>query len=365
MSKLKVLISGGGTGGHAYPAIAIANALKAMKPEAQFLFVGAKGKMEMEAVPKAGYKIKGLWISGFSRSLSLKNILFPIKLGWSILHSFIIVLRFRPNVAIGTGGFASGPVLQVASWLGTPIYLQEQNAFPGVTNRLLAKRARKICVAYEGMEKYFRPGQIFFSGNPIRGEVIDIAHKRDDAFQYFGLKDRFTVLIVGGSLGARPVNKALKNNLNQLLKEDIQLIWQTGKVSYEEIYEAIKIKHEDRIKALKFIDRMDLAYAAADVIVSRAGAIAVSELSVIGKPVIMVPYPYAAENHQLANAESLVKRHAAVLVTDDRANTDLVPAIIALLHNPTKRRELGVNISKLGIPDAADRISKMMLDEVI
>ena len=362
MSQLKVLVSGGGTGGHIFPAIAIANAIKEQRPDAQFLFVGAKGKMEMEKVPAAGFEIKGLWISGFSRSLSLSNLMFPFKLISSLWDARKIVKEFQPDVAIGTGGFASGPTLRVASQKGVPSLIQEQNSFPGVTNRILSGKAKKICVAYDGMEKYFDKDKIVISGNPVRKEVVVIEGKKEEAIRFFNLDaTKKTLLIVGGSLGAQSVNNAILKCVPQLLELGIQVLWQTGKTSYKEIDAASKPFQDKGVNVQEFIYKMDLGYAAADMVISRAGAIAVSELSIVAKPTILVPFPFAAEDHQTKNAMSLVDKNAAVLVKDSDVNVGLIKEVTKMVNDSTWCDSLVKNIEKLGKPNAANQIA----DEVL
>ena len=362
MQKLKVLVSGGGTGGHIFPAIAIANAIKEQHPDAEFLFVGAEGKMEMEKVPAAGYDIKGLWISGFSRSLSLSNLVFPFKLVSSLWNARKIVKSFQPTVAIGTGGFASGPTLRVASQNGIPCLIQEQNSFPGVTNRILSGKAKKVCVAYDGMEKYFGNEKTILTGNPVRKEVVEIKGKRKEAIKFFNLDpQKQTLLIVGGSLGAQSVNMAILQNLDQLLQLGIQIIWQTGKTNFKEISEATKGYESKGVHVKEFIYKMDLGYAAASMVISRAGAIAVSELSIVAKPTILVPFPYAAEDHQTKNAMSLVEKGAAILVKDANVNSGLLEEITNLTKNPEVGTELMLNIQKMGKPDAANQIANEVL----
>lgn len=365
LRKLRVLVSGGGTGGHIFPAIAIANAIKEQRPDAEFLFVGAIGKMEMEKVPAEGFAIEGLWISGFSRSLSPRNLIFPFKLISSLLKASKIVKKFKPDVAIGTGGFASGPTLRVASQNGIPCLIQEQNSFPGVTNRILSKKAKSICVAYDGMEKYFGAEKTILTGNPVRKDVVQIIGKRQEAIDFFGLEaTKKTLLIVGGSLGAQSVNHAILANLEALLKLGIQIVWQTGKTNFKEIYETTKPFQNKGICVKEFIYKMDLGYAAADMVISRAGAIAVSELELVGKPTILVPFPYAAEDHQTKNAMSLVDKDAAILVKDSEVNTGLLKAIKELTSQPERVASLTNNISKMGMPDAANQIANQVLSLV-
>lgn len=365
MKKLKVLVSGGGTGGHIFPAIAIANAIKDIHPDAEFLFVGAEGKMEMEKVPAAGFNIEGLWISGFNRSLSVSNLMFPFKLISSMLKAGKIVKKFKPDVAIGTGGFASGPTLRVASQKGVPCVIQEQNSFPGVTNRILSGKAKRICVAYEGMDKFFPADKVLYTGNPVRKEVVEIAGKRAEAEKFFGLDaHKKTLLIVGGSLGAQSVNNAILANLQALVDLGIQMVWQTGKTSYKEINEAAKPFQNKGVHVKEFIFKMDLGYAAADMVISRAGAIAVSELELVGKPTILVPFPYAAEDHQTKNAMSLVDKGAAILVKDADVNPGLLKAVEKLVNDSATVNSLTENIKKMGMPDAANQIAKEVLSLV-
>lgn len=362
MSSLKVIISGGGTGGHIFPAVAIANAIKAKRPQAEFLFVGAQDKMEMEKVPAAGYKIEGLWISGIQRSLSVQNLLFPFKLISSLSKAKRIIKEFKPDVAVGTGGFASGPTLKAATSLKIPAVIQEQNSFPGITNKWLAKDVKKICVAYDGMEQFFPKDKILFTGNPVRKEMVQLEGKRDKAFQKFGLdKEKPVVLVVGGSLGARSINQALMPQLQKLVDAGIQLIWQTGKFTFQEASDVAKPFADKGIFVSDFIYEMDLAYAAADVVISRAGAIAVSELCLVKKPAILVPFPFAAEDHQTKNAMALVNHSAAIHIADKDAAANLVAETIALVQDKAKQEQLSKNMAELGVPDSADIIA----DEVI
>lgn len=358
----KVIISGGGTGGHIFPAIAIANAIKEIEPTTEFLFVGAKGRMEMEKVPEAGYPIEGLWISGFSRSLSIKNLLFPFKLISSMLRSRALVNQFKPDLAIGTGGFASGPVLRAASAKGIPSVIQEQNSYAGVTNKILAQSVAKVCVAYRGMEKFFPEEKIVVSGNPVRKEVVNISGKREKALVHFGLtKEKPVALVVGGSLGARSVNLAIKMGLEKLVEYGVQLIWQTGKTTYDEMSSAAKPFEKKGIKAHQFIKEMDLAYAAADVVISRAGAIAVSELCLVAKPSILVPFPFAAEDHQTKNAQALVQHNAAILVKDDEASEKVIDELLNLIKDEKRRLALSENSKRLGIENSAEIIAREAL----
>lgn len=355
----RILIGGGGTGGHVFPAIAIADAMKKMHPKAEFLFVGARGRLEMEKVPEAGYAIEGLRVAGFQRRLTLKNISFFFKLASSMLMSGKIIRRFKPHVAVGVGGYASGPILKAAARKGIPILIQEQNSYAGVTNRLLARSARSICVAYEGMERYFPTEKIRLTGNPIREHLVSPSADKPADLKEFGLEEgKKTCLVVGGSLGARTLNKCLLAGLERLDGEDIQIIWQCGKNYYHEIEEQVKASGMKKISLLPFISKMERAYGAADLIVSRAGAIAISELCVIGKPVILVPSPNVAEDHQRKNAEALSDRKAAVMIPDSEAGEKLVDAILGLLKDNNRQQELSDNIKKLGTSNAAERIAE-------
>ncbi|MCK5846058.1 MAG: undecaprenyldiphospho-muramoylpentapeptide beta-N-acetylglucosaminyltransferase [Bacteroidales bacterium] len=355
--KRKFIISGGGSGGHIFPAIAIANALKEAHPGCKILFIGAKDKMEMEKVPAAGFPIEGLWISGFQRSLSIKNLSFPVKLISSLRKAKQIIKKFKPDLVIGVGGFASGPTLHQAAKLGIPTLIQEQNSYPGITNIILSKKVDKICVAYDNLDKYFPKEKIYFSGNPIRKEVVDIENKRPKALEFFGLKDnKPVVLVVGGSLGARTINEAIEANLKEFSNNNIQLIWQTGKNYFHQADKAVLNIGKEGIKATRFITKMDLAYAAADIVVSRAGAIAISELCVVKKPIILVPSPFVAEDHQTKNANALVTYNAAILVKDSEQKEKLMPEILNLVNNKESQEKLIHNIAALGIKDATGSI---------
>ena len=372
---IRVIISGGGTGGHIFPAIAIANALKAKVRDIEILFIGAKGRMEMEKVPAAGYPIVGLPISGFQRRLTWKNLTFPFKLVSSMLKARSTISKFSPDLVIGVGGYASGPTLRVAASGNIPALIQEQNSFPGITNRLLSKKVQKICVAYEGMERYFPENKIVFTGNPIRQEVIKISANKEAALQFFGLTAGLkTVLVVGGSLGAGTINQAMLKFVTESADDHhIQILWQTGKYYFDTIttslsepgsknkYQKSNIKN---LNILAFIDRMDLAYSVADIIVSRAGAIAISELCVIGKPVILIPSPNVAEDHQTKNARALESRKAALLIPDKEAIEFLGKTIIETLANESLQASLKKNIAALGITNAADKIAEVALSLV-
>lgn len=354
IANANILISGGGTGGHIFPAIAIANEIKHRYPSCNILFVGAKDKMEMEKVPAAGYAITGLWISGFQRSISFKNLLFPIKLIHSFFAARKLVRKFKPHLAIGTGGYASGPALNASAAFGAQILIQEQNAFPGVTNRLLAKKADKICVAYDGMEKYFPANNLIKTGNPVRKNLFEppLPERQEAAAKFFTSPGDKILLLVGGSLGARTLNKCLQKNIAQLTDAGIQVIWQTGSTMYSD---CLPFANAD-VSVQNFISDMQSAYAAADIIISRAGAIAISELCLVGKPVILVPFPHAAEDHQTKNAESLVNDNAAIHIRDAEAHEKLIPAAIQLMHNSVHRESLSAGIKKRGIFSATDNI---------
>ena len=362
MKKLKVIVSGGGTGGHIFPAIAIAKSLEKKVEDIELLFVGAKDRMEMQKVPDSGYKIEGLWISGFQRSFSSRNLLFPFKLISSLIKSKKIIRKFQPDLVIGTGGFASGPLLYAASRKGIPSVIQEQNSYPGITNKLLAKSVQKICVAYDNMDRFFPKEKLIFTGNPIRKEILDFSDKIEKGKNFFGLHNgRITVLVVGGSLGSKTINESVNNNLEEFKKNKLNLIWQTG-VSYEkQAEESVKSINESGIKSYKFIKKMDLAYAAADIIVSRAGAIAISELCYVGKPVILVPSPNVAEDHQTQNAQSLVNKNSALMVKDVDAKRKLVSELISLSENKELQEMLTSNVQKLSVDDAAVRIVDLAL----
>lgn len=357
--QLNILISGGGTGGHIFPAIAIANEIKRRKPNANILFVGAENKMEMEKVPKAGYKIEGLWISGFKRSFDLSNLSFPIKLITSYFKSGSIVKKFNPDVAIGTGGFASGPALNAAMRHGVPALIQEQNSYPGVTNKILSRKAKTVCVAYNNMEQFFPADKVVKTGNPVRQNIVLCNVKPEKARKDFDLDlESKIVFIVGGSLGSRTLNNCLIGGLQQFKDANIQVIWQTGALMFDVCKHAAK--GYDNVKVFDFIYNIDHAYAAADVIISRAGAIAISELCLVGKPIILVPFPAAAEDHQTKNAMALVNGDAAIHISDKNAPVQLIPAALALINNIEQRKVLSENIAKYAIEDAAERI----VDEV-
>lgn len=361
----KIIISGGGTGGHIFPAIAIANQIKKENPQADILFVGAEGKMEMEKVPKAGYRIVALPIVGLQRRLTLKNLLLPFKIIKSLLLARKIIKTFNPELVIGVGGYASGPLLKMATSMKIPAIIQEQNSFPGKTNKLLAKNVQKICVAYEGLEHFFPKEKIYLTGNPVRLNVVEIEGKEKKAFNLFGLDASLpTILLIGGSLGAKTLNDSVENTLEQFEKNNIQLIWQCGGYYANLLKEKYANKLPKQIILTDFIQEMDLAYAAADLIVSRAGAISVSELCLIKKPVILVPSPNVAEDHQTKNAMALVEKEAAVLIKDSEAREQLFAAAFQLIEDKNQCERLSNNIAKLGKPNATEDIVSLLYELV-
>lgn len=358
--KLKILMSGGGSGGHVFPAIAIADAIKIIAPDTEFLFIGAKGKIEMTAVPKAGYPIEGLNIAGLQRRLTIKNLLFPFKLIFSLIKSWFVVRKFNPDAAIGTGGYASGAALKVAQWQGVPSFVQEQNAFPGITNKLLAKKVKKVFAAYPGLDKYFDASKIQITGNPLRGSISLEGVNKLEACAHFKLDtNRPIIFITGGSLGADAINQALAAKMELFMANEVQLIWQCGK-SYEKAYTSF---NSAQVKVLSFIDRMDYAYAAADVIISRAGG-TISELAIIGKPTILLPSPNVAEDHQTKNVMALVEKDAAILIKDKEATEKLVPTCINLLNDFALQTKISRNIKQFAKPNAAREIAQSILDEI-
>jgi UDP-N-acetylglucosamine--N-acetylmuramyl-(pentapeptide) pyrophosphoryl-undecaprenol N-acetylglucosamine transferase len=364
----RIIISGGGTGGHIYPAIAIAHALQALQPETEILFVGAEGRMEMQKVPEAGYKIIGLWISGLQRRLTADNLAFPFKVISSLRKSSKIIDKFRPDAVVGVGGFASGPLVYAASRKKIPSLLQEQNSYAGLTNKILAGKVDRICVAHEGMEKFFPQEKIVFTGNPVRKDIVSLAAqglqtKRKEAFEFFELDpEKKTILVVGGSLGARTLNDSMLAGISQLTAQGAQLIWQCGKFYHQEMSSRLTaIADKPGIRLHEFLSRMDLAYAAADVVISRAGALAISELALVRKPTVFVPSPNVAEDHQRKNAESLVRQDAALMVTDAEAPSRLVDVTLSLLQNEAQQHELSENMKKIARPDAAEHIAKEVI----
>ncbi|MCU0461551.1 MAG: undecaprenyldiphospho-muramoylpentapeptide beta-N-acetylglucosaminyltransferase [Bacteroidales bacterium] len=358
----RIIISGGGTGGHVFPAISIANALRRLDPEIEILFVGAEGRMEMEKVPAAGYRIVGLPVAGFQRSLSLKNFIVLFKLATSLFRARNIIREFVPDVVVGVGGYASGPILREAGKIGIPTIIQEQNSYAGVTNKLLAKKASVICVAYDGMEKYFPAGKIIRTGNPVRQNFDNLANLRSEALSFFNLKKEFPVILVlGGSLGAGTINKSLSENIQKVISSECQWLWQTGNYYFEKINEMLNQTAAVNISLHSFINRMDYAFAAADIIVSRAGAGTISELCLVGKPVILVPSPNVAEDHQTRNALALTYKNAAVMIKDSDAAEQLVHEALELVSDNRGKASLSANISKMADRDADVRIANEVL----
>ncbi len=355
----KAIISGGGTGGHIFPAIAIANTLKKEFPGIEILFVGAEGRMEMEKVPQAGYRIKALPISGFQRNNLMANFSLPFKIIKSLLLARKIIKEFKPDVVIGVGGYASGPTLKMANLLRIPTFIQEQNSFPGKTNKMLAKKAQRIFTAYDGLEKFFPKEKIVLVGNPVRQNMVEIEGKREQAFTHFDLNpNKKTVLVVGGSLGAKTLNDCMDEQIEELVNQDIQVIWQCGKYYADALFRKWENRLPNGVWLNPFIFDMDYAYAAADLIVSRAGAISVSELCLVGKPAIFVPSPHVAEDHQTKNAMALLEKNACILVKDQSAKTELVKTIVQTLNNEELCKKLSSNIKKLGLPNATEQIVK-------
>ncbi|WLD24065.1 undecaprenyldiphospho-muramoylpentapeptide beta-N-acetylglucosaminyltransferase [Flavobacterium dauae] len=352
----KFIISGGGTGGHIYPAIAIANEIKAQLPDAEILFVGAQDKMEMQKVPQAGYKIKGLWISGIQRKITLDNAMFPVKFLSSLMKSRKIIKEFKPDVVIGTGGFASGAIVKVAQNMNIPTVIQEQNSYPGITNKMLAPKANAVCVAYDGLERYFKSKNIIKTGNPVRQDLLNIDEKREEGQLFYGLqKNKKTVVVLGGSLGARRINQLVEKELPLFKEQNVQVIWQCGKFY---INEYKKYHNNEDVFVFDFIERMDLLFAAADVIVSRAGASSVSELAIVGKPVIFIPSPNVAEDHQTKNAKSITDKNAAVLLTEINLDSEFQEQMLRLLTNNQVAEALSKNIKTLALPNATKDIVK-------
>ena len=359
----RIIIAGGGTGGHIFPAIAIANAIKKQSPQTEILFVGARGKMEMEKVPQAGYQIAGIDIAGLNRSSLIKNIFLPYKLLKSFFQVSKIFSTFKPSAVIGVGGYSSFPVLKFAQQKGLPTYIHESYSFAGKSNIWLAKKARKIFTASEGMEKFFPAGKILVTGNPVRKEIVQSKVGKDEALDFFNLNAAATtILSVGGSLGALSINEAIAGQIGEFEKHQLQLIWQTGKPFKEK---ALAVAgNRKNIFVSDFITRMDMAYAAADIVISRSGAMAIAELSVVQKPAVLVPYPYAAENHQEANAKTLVNQNAAIMVMNDEAASKLIPQIINLSKDERQKNELKNNIAKLGVTNADEVIATQVLNDM-
>ncbi|MCO4820778.1 MAG: undecaprenyldiphospho-muramoylpentapeptide beta-N-acetylglucosaminyltransferase [Flavobacteriaceae bacterium] len=350
MSHYKIILSGGGTGGHIYPAIAIANELKSRYPKAEFLFVGAMDKMEMEKVPQAGYEIEGLWIAGIQRKLTLKNLSFPFKLISSLLKSRRILNRFKPDVAIGTGGFASGPLLQMAVSKNIPSLIQEQNSYPGITNKILAKKADKVCVAYDDLERFFPKHKIVKTGNPVRQDLLNIGSKTIEGKDFYNVKHHMvTLLILGGSLGARRINELIASKLEFFQAHNVEVIWQCGKL-YHSFYK--QFDGMENVQVHTFLNRMDMAYAAADIIISRAGASSVSELCIVGKPVIFIPSPNVAEDHQAKNANAVVGKEGAVMLKEEELDLNFEDQFSQLLQSKERQDVLSKNIKKLALENA-------------
>lgn len=365
--KKRFLISGGGTGGHIFPALAIANQIKKENPEAEILFIGAQNKMEMKRVPEAGYHIEGLDVYGIKRDFSLSGIISNLKLPFVLMKTMRrakkIISEFNPDVAIGVGGFASGPALQSAIALGVPALIQEQNSYPGVTNKILSQKVKKICVAYDGLERYFPAEKIVKTGNPIRAEILNLKRKNEEAYQFFGFSpDKKTVLVMGGSLGARSMNTCMRNHIDTIAQTGVQVLWQTGEAFYNEIpAEEIQQKYP-QIKIVPFIKNMDFAYSISDYIVSRAGALAIAELTIVGAPVILVPFPYASEDHQTKNAAALANENAAILIPDKEASEKMVPELLKLIEDEKRAQIMAENIKKFALPDAIHKIVKEVMD---
>jgi undecaprenyldiphospho-muramoylpentapeptide beta-N-acetylglucosaminyltransferase len=359
---LRIIISGGGTGGHIFPAVSIANAIKAKHPNAKILFVGAEGRMEMQRVPAAGYEIKGLPIKGFDRAHKLKNFKVLFKLWKSLRMARQIIKDFKPQVAVGVGGYASGATLYECAKMGIPCLIQEQNSYAGVTNKLLSKRVAKICVAYEGMERFFPANKIIMTGNPVRQNVLKTNLSIEEARKSFGLDpNKKTILLVGGSLGARTINRSVIEHLNLIHDSEVQFIWQTGKYYYQKISDSMKGKELPNLKVMDFISDMGAAYKAADLIISRAGASSISEFQIIGKPVILIPSPNVAEDHQTKNAMALVNKLAAIYVKDAEAPDTLLPLALKVIADDNKLKSLSENVKKMGLKNSADIIA----DEVL
>ena len=359
MKKHKFILSGGGTGGHIYPAVAIANELKLRFPDCEILFVGAQDKMEMQKVPQAGYTIEGLWIAGIQRKITLQNMMFPLKLVSSLWKSRKIIKKFKPDAVIGTGGFASGPLLQVANSNNIPTVIQEQNSYPGITNKILSKKANAICVAYENLERFFPKDKIVFTGNPVRQDLLDSDSKTQEGITHFKLDDnKRTLLILGGSLGARRVNQLIEKELDFILASDIQVFWQCGKLYFEEYK---KYNDKENVQVVAFIDRMDLIYAAADFVISRAGASSVSELCLVGKPTIFIPSPNVAEDHQTKNAKAIVDKKGAILLKESELDDKFETTFSELISNESHQKELSQNIKKLAKPNATKDIVEQII----
>ena len=361
----RAIITGGGSGGHVFPAIAIADEIKKRNKDVKILFIGAEGKLEMEKVPAAGYEIQGLKIIGLKRKISFSHILLPFKILQSLIKAIKIIKKFNPQVVIGVGGYASGPTILAATISRVPSVIQEQNSFPGKTNKILSKKTNKICVAYEGLERFFPKQKIIMTGNPIRKKMVDIIGKEADGYKFYDFQStKKTILIIGGSLGAKTLNESVINKLEELKDSGVQVLWQCGKLYYKELYEKIKSKKLKNIKMVQFINRMDLAYSIADIVISRAGAIAVSELCLVKKASILVPSPNVSEDHQTKNAMALVKKKAAILIKDTNARETLINRALKLLDNKIESEELQNNIGKIGRPNATSDIVDIIEREI-
>jgi UDP-N-acetylglucosamine--N-acetylmuramyl-(pentapeptide) pyrophosphoryl-undecaprenol N-acetylglucosamine transferase len=362
MSNKRVIIAGGGTGGHIFPAVAVGHALQRLQPGTELLFVGAKGKMEMEKVPQEGFNIIGLDIAGFNRSNLLKNITLPFKLLKSRQQANKILRDFKPHAVMGVGGFASFPVLNAAQGQGIPTLIQEQNSYAGKSNKILSKKAKAVCVAYEQMDRFFPKEKLVMTGNPVRKNIAQMSVTRPQGIAWAGLReDKRVILVIGGSLGAKSINEAIDKKIEEIIAEDVQLIWQTGKPYYEQA-KARAAAFSDKVKVYDFIREMDHAYAAADLVISRAGALAIAELCIAAKPVVFVPYPYAAEDHQTSNAMALVEHNAAMLVKDSDAQNELVAKMKTLLHDEAMQQLMIKNLKMMAIKDADERIANKVLE---
>lgn len=362
MSALKVIIAGGGTGGHIFPAVAIGHALQRLAPGTELLFVGAKGRMEMEKVPQEGFEIVGLDIAGFDRGNMLKNISLPVKMIKSFMKARSILNSFKPDAVVGVGGYASFPMLNAAQGRGIPTLIQEQNSYAGKSNKILGRKARAICVAYDNMDRFFPKNKLIFTGNPVRKNIAHSTVSRDEGQAWLGLDpQKKTVLVVGGSLGARSINEAIDTGLEEILNEGVQLLWQTGKPYYEQA-KARAEQYSDKVKVFDFIKEMDKAYAVADIVISRAGALAIAELCIVAKPVIFVPFPFAAEDHQTSNAMALVEHNAAMMIKNSDAKTGLVGKLKRLLKDEAMQGLMHRNLHGLAIKDADERIAKKVIE---
>jgi len=362
MSGLRIIIAGGGTGGHIFPAVAIGHALQRLQPGTELLFVGALGKMEMEKVPQEGFKIVGLDIVGFNRSSIIKNVSLPMKLLKSRRAARSIIKEFNPNAVVGVGGFASFPMLNAAQGMGIPTLIQEQNSFAGKSNKFLSKKAKAVCVAYEGMDKFFPADKIMITGNPVRKSISGSVLTREQGQAWLGMNaSKTTILVVGGSLGAKSVNEAVGANLQEILQGDVQLVWQTGKPYHEEALREAAM-YKGKVKVVEFIREMEYAYAAADIVISRAGALAIAELCIAGKPVIFVPYPHAAEDHQTSNAMALVNNNAALMIKDGNVKMELVKKLKTLLQDADMRNNMSQQLKAMAIKDADERIARKVME---